>query len=130
MRTVPTSVHGEGNPTIAVPGLTPTFPVMVEAPLHVTVVPRQDRKGTAGSGPGIVWASAEEGVAREKSAASPTPASRRTHLHNIQILPGYNSATLYGFRGLNWTILNPMFAAVFNLDQEIPRADGHGPRPD
>jgi hypothetical protein len=36
---VPTFVHGAGNPTIAAPGLTPTSPVTTEAPVQVTVVP-------------------------------------------------------------------------------------------
>lgn len=33
------TTHGTGKPVMEVPGATPTFPVIVEAPVQVTVLP-------------------------------------------------------------------------------------------
>src|SRR4026209_1136746 len=80
------SVQGLGNPTIAVPGLTPTSPVMTDAPAQVTVVPARTAKGDRFA-PKYAWARAGVGVAKEMRAESPTLASRRTRLRFIVTLP-------------------------------------------
>src|SRR5580704_2047220 len=76
---VPTSVHGAGNPTIALPGLTPTFPVIVDAPAQVTVVPARTAKGVR-LAPRNPWARAGEGRVSKRSA---TPISTHGRCRGI-----------------------------------------------
>src|ERR1700676_2138256 len=58
----------------------------MDAPVQVTVVPARTAKGLRFE-PRYVCASAGAGRTREKRAAIPTLASRRTHLHGIQLPP-------------------------------------------
>src|SRR6185295_4660030 len=81
---VPMFVHGAGKPTIAAPGLTPMSPVLVEAPVHVTVDPARTAKGLRFP-PRKAWASA--GEASYNSAAIPITPETANCLQLIPNLP-------------------------------------------